>query len=358
MQNTQIKNITERETGKDGMMMLKAVLVDQNYGSATAEDLALVCHAYQQAGIELELQHFTTEDEIIEGCQDAIAILGTGNPPITRRVMEALPNLKYIQRFGIGVNSIDLDSATQLGKLVLNLPGFCIQELADLATAMILGLVRNVGYYDRSIRSGGWPKGKYLLPGNVREMTLGLHGFGGAARCLYDIFHKGFGTKVIACDPYVPEEQRKLYDVEFVDFDEMVRRSDILSLHTPLTDETKHIFNKETFRKMKNNAMIINTARGPLINQDDLAWALEQGEIRYAGLDTVEQEPIAPDSPLLQMENVILNPHSGFYGESSKRTQIRMVCELVPGAVVTGKLPAHCVANRAVLKTDVGLTLV
>lgn len=338
--------------------MMKAVLVDKDYGSTTAEDQERVRLAYEKAGIQLELRHFTSEEEIIAGCQGAVALLGTGNPPVTRRVMEALPQLKYIQRFGIGVNSIDLDAAAELGKIVLNLPGFCVQELADLATAMIMGLIRNIGYYDRTIRAGGWPKGKYLLPGNVREMTLGLYGFGGAARCLYEIFHRGFGTRVITCDPYVPEGERGRYEVEFVDFDEMLRRSDILSIHAPLTEETRHIFNRETFRKMKNSAMIINTARGPLIDQEALVWALETGEIRYAGLDTVEQEPISPDSPLLKMDNVLLTPHSGFYGESSKRMQIQMVCDLVPTAVSKGELPARCVANRAVLKQDLGLKLV
>lgn len=338
--------------------MLKAVVVDKDYGSATAEDLETVQLAYQKAGIRLGLEHFVTEDEIIAGCQDAVAILGTGNPPISRRVMTSLPHLKYIQRFGIGVNSIDLDAATDLGKIVLNLPGFCVRELADLATAMIMGLIRNVGYYDRSIRAGGWPKGQYFLPGDVREMTLGLYGFGGAARHLYDIFHGGFGTRVITCDPYVPKDQRSHYDVEFVDFDALVQQSDILSLHAPLNAETRHIFNRDTFRHMKKTAMIINTARGPLINQDDLVWALESGEIRYAGLDTVEQEPIPPDSPLLEMDNVLLTPHSGFYGEGSKRTQIQMVCKLVPQAIATGELPAAHVANRGVLTRALGLNLV
>lgn len=338
--------------------MLKAVVVDKDYGSATTQDLELIRQAYAQAGIQLELKHFKTEDEIIAGCQEAIAILGTGNPPITLRVMEALPRLKYIQRFGIGVNSIDLDAATKLGKIVLNLPGFCIRELADLATAMIMGLIRNVGYYDRSIRAGEWPKGEYFVPGDVREMTLGLHGFGGAARCLYEIFRGGFNTSIIACDPYMSEAQRSQFDVEFVDFDTLIEQSDILSIHAPLNQETYHIFNKETFKKMKNTAMIINTARGSLINENDLAWALETGEIRYAGLDTVEQEPISLDSPLLKMDNVILTPHSGFYGEGSKRTQISMVCKLVPNAVKEGELPVIHVANRDVLKKNLSLKLV
>lgn len=329
---------------------MKAIVVDKDYGSASAEELAKVQAAYAKAGIELELKHFSTEEEIIAGCQGTMAILGTGNPPITRKVMEALPELQIVQRFGAGVNSIDLAAAAELNKIILNLPGFCAKELADLATAMIMGLIRNTAYYDREIRKGGWPKCQYLLPGDVREMTLGLYGFGGAGRHLHDIFHSGFGTRVISCDPYVSEEIKVQYpDVEFVNFDELLERSDIISIHVILTPETTHVFNKNAFRKMKNTAMIINTSRGPVIDQTDLAWAMENGEILYAGLDTVEREPIAQDDPLLSMDNVILSPHSGSYGIGAKKAQIQMVCDLVPTAVTTGQIPARNVANRSVL---------
>lgn len=329
---------------------MKAVVVDKDYGSVNAQELELVREAYKKAGIELELCHFTTEEEIIQGCQGAEAILGTGNPPITRRVMEALPELKFIQRFGVGVNSVDLDAAAELGKIVLNLPGFCAKELADLATAMIMTLVRNTAYYDREVRKGKWPKCQYFLPGDVREMTLGLYGFGAAGKHLHDIFHGGFGTRVISCDPYISDEVRQQYPhVEFVSFDELLRQSDIISVHVNLTPETTHIFNKETFRKMKNHAMIINTSRGPVINQKDLAWALENGEIRYAGLDTVEKEPIEEGDPLLKMDNVIINPHSGSYGVGSKKKQIQMVCNLIPRAVLHRELPVRNVADRKVL---------
>ena len=295
----------------------------------------------------------TTEDEIIEGCKGADVILATGNPPITRKVMTALPELKFIQRFGAGVNSIDLDAASDLGKVVLNLPGFCAKELADLATAMIMGLIRNTVYYDREIRKGNWPKCQYLLPGDVRTMTLGLFGFGAAGRSLYDIFHGGFGTTVISCDPYISDEVKRQYpDVEFVSFETLLTRSDIISIHVALTPETKYVFNRDAFRKMKSTAMIINTARGPIINQKDLAWALEKKEIQYAGLDTMEQEPIGTDDPLLKMDNVILSPHSGSYGVGAKKKQLEMVCTLVPDAVAKGTIPAHCVANRAIMQKE------
>ena len=330
---------------------MKAIVVDKDYGSVSARELMEVQESYKQAGIELEAYHFQTEEEIMEGCRGADAILATGNPPITRKVMEALPELKFIQRFGAGVNSIDLHVAAEMGKIVLNLPGFCAKELADLATAMILGLIRNTAYYDREIRKGKWPKCQYLLPGDVREMTLGLYGFGAAGRYLHDIFHGGFGTKVIASDPYETEDVKRRYpDVEFVEFNRMLKESDIISIHVVLTPETTHVFNEDAFRQMKKTSMIINVSRGPVIDQKALAWALDEGEILYAGLDTVEKEPIDPDDPLLQMDNVILSPHSGSYGAGAKKTQIQMVCGLLPEAVKNGRIPARNIANKGVIE--------
>lgn len=338
---------------------MKAIVVDKDYGSVSAAEVETVRQAFQEKGICLEAYHFITEEEIIAGCQDADAILCTGNPPITKKVMEALPQLKYIQRFGIGVNSIDLDSAAELGKLVLNIPGFCAKELADLATAMIMGLIRNTVYYDREIRNGNWPKCTYLLPLDVRELTLGLFGFGAAGQHLYQIFRGGFHTKVIACDPYLPEFLKVQFpDVTFVDFDTLLKESDILSIHVGLTPETFHIFNADTFRKMKPNALIINTARGPIIDQKALAQALENGTIRGAGLDTVEVEPIAQNDPLLKLDNVILSAHCGSYGVGAKKEQISTVCRLIPQAVTDKTLPKRNVANKKILEKQMGISFV
>ena len=339
-------------------MGLKAVVVDKDYGSVSAEEMSRVCEAYKLAGIELEACHFTSEEALIEGCRGAMTILCTGNPDINRHVMESLPELRFIQRFGVGVNSIDLDAATELGKTVLFLPGFCAKELADLSAAMILSLVRNLGYYDREIRSGGWPKCQYLLPGDLRTMTLGLFGFGAAGHYLYQIMKGGFGMKVLSYDPYIPEAAKAKYpDVQFVSFDELLEQSDIISIHANLSPETHHIFNEDAFRKMKNTAMIINTSRGPIIDQKALAWALENGEILYAGLDTMEKEPIEKDDPLLKMDNVVFSPHSGSYGAGSKLTQINMVCSLVPNAVTNGTIPRSNIANKAVIGKDTGYTV-
>lgn len=146
--------------------MWNAVVVDKNYGSVSPENLAKIQDAYKAKGVTLRLEHYSTPEEIIAGCQDADAILGTGNPPITKAVLESLKKLKLVQRFGIGVNSVDLGAASVNGVLALYMPGFCITELAVHATALILNLSRNIGYYDRGIRKGGWRKATGPLPVN------------------------------------------------------------------------------------------------------------------------------------------------------------------------------------------------
>jgi D-3-phosphoglycerate dehydrogenase len=333
--------------------MKKAIVVDKDYGSVTAKDLEELKKVYEEYSIDLELQHFKTEEDIINGCQDVDAILGTGNPPLTENVLHALPNLKLIQRFGIGVNSINLEAATNNNTVVMYMPGFCIEELATHAASFILSLLRNTTYYDRHIRNGEWPKATYFLPKSPSEITLGLYGFGGSARPLHRIFKGGFGTKVIACDPYVSDATKAEYpDVEFVSFEDLCKRSDVVSIHAPLVKETHHIFSTEAFKLMKKDAMIVNIARGQLIDEEALIKALEEGEIRFAGLDVFETEPLSADSPLRHMDNVILTCHSAFYGEGSKRQQLTWAAELVNLALNQKQIFIKHVANRPVIDTN------
>ena len=331
--------------------MKNAIVVDMHYGSVSVAELEALQEKLNAKGIDLTLVHCKTEEEIITTAKGHSIIIATGNPPITKKVMEQLPELSAVIRCGIGVNSVDLEAATELNKVILFMPGFCVGELAVHATALALSLSRNIGYYDRRIRQGQWPKAQYYMPRSPKDMVLGLYGFGGSAKELYKIWHFGFGSKVITCDPYVPEEVRSQFEVTFVDFDTMLRESDVLSIHAPLNDETYHIFGTEAFKKMKKNAMIINIARGGLIDQAALAEALEQGEIRFAGLDVFEQEPIESDSPLLHRDDVALTCHSAFYGEESKARQLQWAFEMTESALNEGTVPAGRVANRAVMNT-------
>lgn len=338
--------------------MKKAVVVDKDYGSVSLDKLEALKAEYAQRGVELELMQLSTEDEIIAGCSGAQAILATGNPPITAKVLESLKDLVLVQRFGIGVNSIDLPAATQAGVLAMFMPNFCIEELATHAASLILGLTRNTAYYDRHIRQGEWPKATYFQPRDLSKLTIGLFGFGGSARPLYRIMRQGFGSAVIACDPFVTDDARKQYaDVEFVDFDQLLDRSDIISVHAPLNSQTRHQFNKEAFRRMKNDAMIINIARGGLIDEQALIEALNDGEIRFAGLDVFENEPIRPDNPLLKMDNVLLTCHSAFYGDTSQATQLSLALELVTGVLNNKRVALKYIANRDVVSRVKGITI-
>lgn len=337
--------------------MFKAVIVDSNYGSVDIEKQKSIQKQYEQNGMSLRIEHYTTPKEIIEGCQDADAILATGNPPITKEVLENLPNLKLVQRFGIGVNSIDLEAATKAGTLALFMPGFCVEELAVHASALILNLLRNVSYYDRGIRKGEWRKAKGFVPRNPKDLTLGLYGFGGSAKPLYNIFHNGFGTKVITCDPYLDKSVEKDWDIKLVSFDELLEQSDIISIHVPLTEETRHIFNQSAFKKMKNDSMIINISRGEIINQNNLVKAIEEGEIRFAGLDVFEQEPLPVSNPLTENENVILTCHSAFYGDNAQQNQLKLAVELVNNALNNKCIDKKYIANKDVKSKIEGLKI-
>ena len=329
--------------------MWKGYIIDINYGSVVGERLEHAKALIEKAGVDLTIGHYDTAEAMIENLQDADILFCTGNPILTREIMEQLPRLKVIQRFGIGYDSIDIQAASNLGILVLYSPGYCAEELAVHATAFILNLFRNVSLHDRTMRSGAWCKAKGVKPPHPGDITLGLFGFGRSARRLWRIFHEGFGTKVIACDPYLTREMIPEFDVELVSFEELLERSDVISIHAPLNSETRHTFGEEAFRKMKPEAAIINVARGALIDQQALIRALQEGEIRFAGLDVFEQEPLPADSPLRGMEQVVLTSHSAFTGINSERRSNEMVYELISEIIEHNSVDGSCLADPKVI---------
>jgi D-3-phosphoglycerate dehydrogenase len=180
-------------------------------------------------------------------------------------------------------------------------------------------------------------------------MTLGLFGFGASGKLLYQIFKQGLGSKVIVCDPFIDKSIEKSMDVTVVSFGELLKNSDIISIHAPLTPETKHIFDYKAFEQMKNTSMIVNVSRGGLINQQDLEKALTDGEIRYAGLDVFEKEPLSLNSSLIDNENVALTCHSAFYGEHAQKNQIQLAIQLVDLVLNKKNVKKKYVANKDIL---------
>ncbi|MGE4282477.1 MAG: C-terminal binding protein [Clostridia bacterium] len=334
----------------------KAVVVDCNYwdneGCFDIEQQVI-----NEKGGELVLYHLTSEDDIIDKAKDADILLCCGNPPITRKVIENI-KAKCIVRYGIGVNSVDLEAASEKGKVVYFMPGFCHEELVTHASALILSLLRNICYYDSSIRKGEWPKGKGPMPTRLSDMTVGLFGFGTSARPMADVFRKGFKSRVISCDPYMDYNAAKEHDVEVVTFDELLEQSDIVSLHAPLVKDTYHIFNKEAFKKMKKSSMIVNISRGPLINEEDLAQALANGEISCAGLDVFEKEPLSSDSSLRELNNTVFTPHSAFYGVESLKNMHVISAKLISDVFQSRIIHKRNVANKDILDSLVDYQMV
>ena len=249
-----------------------------------------------------------TEDDVIQKCGRADVLLVQW-APITRRVLEALPNARGVVRYGIGVDNIDLKAAKDLGRAVSNVPNYCQEEVSDHAISMILSLARRIPHDNDQIKHGGWGIGPFLPIPAFSDLTLGLVGFGSIARKVSEKA-KPFRFRQIAFDPVAPAEVFSRNGVERVDRDTLLRTADIISLHCPLLPETRHMINADSIATMKPGVLLVNTARGPLISEADLVSALMAKKIVGAGLDVYEKEPLAADSPLRSLPNVILTSHA------------------------------------------------
>jgi D-3-phosphoglycerate dehydrogenase len=250
-------------------------------------------------------------DDILAVAKDADAILVT-YAKLTRDILSQLTKCKAIGRFGLGVDNIDLPTAKEKGIAVNYVPDYCIREVSDHTMALLLALIRKIPLSNKLVQSGRWEMPAVVPIRRLEGTVLGLVGFGHIPRLVVPKA-QAFGMKVIAYDPYVKPEQFKAMNVEGVDFDTLVKTSDYLSVHAPLLPATRGMLNADAFAKMKKGAYVVNTARGPLIDEPALIAALDAGQVGGAALDVVTAEPLAKDSPLLGRDNVIISPHTGFY---------------------------------------------
>ena len=268
-----------------------------------------------EAGLEVEVVACGNENDMISAGKDADVMLVGTVPHTTRKVLESLPKLKMVGRSGVGVDSIDLEAATELGICVTNTPGINTSEVADHAMAMLLTITRQVPELNKYTKEGAWSDDpSKLMPARNRlrriaGTTVGIYGFGNIGRAFSNRI-KGFGPeKIIAHDPYIPQSVADLYGVKLVSFDELISESDIITVHSPATAENNHAFNLDAFSKMKDNVIFINCARGPIVNESDLAHALNNNIIYSAGIDVTEIEPLDAESPLLKSDNLFITPH-------------------------------------------------
>ncbi|KXS40758.1 C-terminal binding protein [Halanaerobium sp.] len=288
-----------------------------------------------------------TEEEVIEAAPKDVDGLLVQYAEIGEKVFEALPDLKVVARYGIGVDTVDLEAATEHGVKVVNVAEYCQDEVSDQAFALLLACARKTVLLNNDVKAGNWDfnvgKPIYRLTGS----TLGIIGFGKIPRKLAEKA-AAFGFELLAYDPFVDEEVAKKYEVELVELDELMKESDFVSVHAPLNENTKHMVSTKEFELMKESAFIINTARGAVIDEAALIEALENEELAGAGLDVTEQEPIEKDNPLLEMDNVIINPHVGWYSEDA---QVELQTRAAKGVadVLVGNKPKYLV-NQDVLK--------
>jgi len=313
---------------------MRVVITDCNFPSVEIERAELAA-----LGARVDLYQCQTEDDVLTCAGDADALI-VQYAPITRRVLERLPRLRVVSRYGIGVDHIDVRAGTALGVCCSGAPGSGTPEPSGAPTPVLLGCPRRLVLLERTARSGEWGPGRVGGPTpRLSEQALGLSGFGSIGRAVAQKA-RVFGLRVLAYSPRTTPELAAAYGAERAALERLLRESDYVSLHCPLTPETRHLLNAERLALMKPTAFLINTARGALVDEAALIAALKSGRLAGAALDVLEREPPAPDNPLLRLPNVIITPHAAWYSSRSLETLQRTVARNV-AAVLRGEPPLH-----------------
>ncbi len=320
------------------MAKAKVVLTDYVWESLDVEKKTL------EGLADLVAMKTKTPAEFLGEAADCDALLNTYAGPISAEVMAKMPRCRIIARYGIGVDTIDLEAATRAGIIVTNNPTYCIEEVAEHAMALMLAAARKVAFYDRMVRGGRWevPPGKPMF--RLAGSTIGLVGFGNIARQVA-VRAAAFGMRVLYADPFVKQGQFDIPGTK-VELEALLAQADFVSLHPPLTPQTRKMMGDEAFSKMKPTAYLVNCARGPIVDTDALVRALDAKKIAGAALDTVDPEPLPDPHPLRGRDNVILNPHVAWYSEAA----MKGLQAGAPGEVqrvLTGQWPIN-VVNPAV----------
>jgi len=309
----------------------RVVITDCDHGSIEEEK-----EEFDRIGAELILAQVKEEEDLIGICKEADGIINQYSL-LTRKVLENLPKCKVVARYGVGVDSIDIKAATEFGIIVANVPDYCMDEVADQAIAMLLALIRKTVFFGQKVKAGHWDFRIGIPIHRIRGKTMGLIGCG---RIGMEVARKisVFGVRVVAFDPYI---EKGCKGIQLTNLDTVLMESDFISIHCPLNESTRHLIGEREFKRMEKKPLLINTSRGPIIDEKAFIQALEEGLISGAGLDVLEKEPPDSQNPLLKMENVILSPHVGFYSEESiselKRRTAKNVSDVLmerwPGSV-------------------------
>ncbi|NLW78776.1 MAG: C-terminal binding protein [Ruminococcaceae bacterium] len=325
---------------------MKAYMVDAHM--MKSYDFSVEKGIMEPAGVEYLMSDCQSEDDIIAKCADADA-LTVVYCHVGEKTMKALKNLKVIVRYGIGYDNFDVDAATAAGVKVCNIPHYSVPEVATHTTAMILASTRHLPFYDRSVHAAQWRSDKFAQLETRRpdSQWVGLVGFGEIGRAVAGQL-LAIGYHVMAYDPYLEDAAFEKRGVKRVQLDELLAKSDIISAHTPLNAETRHLLNAAAFAAMKDGVVVVNTARGGVVEEPALVAAVKSGKVAAAALDVMENEPMTnPDNPILALENVILTPHVAYRSRESTHALQLGVAEAVV-QVLGGKVPGN-VVNKAAL---------
>jgi phosphoglycerate dehydrogenase-like enzyme len=299
----------------------------------------------REAGFEIgypKPSYLLTEQALLEALPGVCATIA-GSEPYTPRVIAANPQLRVIARAGVGYDAVNLAAATERGVAVAIAPGTNHDAVAEHTFALMLSLAKDVPSQHNALRAGEWPR-RINLP--LRARTLGLAGLGRIGKAVGER-GRAFGMRVLAYEPYPDHAFVSRYGIELVPFDSLLAESDYLSLHLPLSEESKHLINKQTLARMKPTAFLINTARGGLVCEADLVEALKAGRLAGAGLDVFEEEPTTRTNPLCLLNNVVLTPHAAG-GDVESRDAMAMSAARTIIALRRGEWPAEAIVNPQV----------
>ncbi|MBI1282578.1 MAG: C-terminal binding protein [Anaerolineaceae bacterium] len=324
------------------MAQYKVVITD--FGSAENE---LEANELRNSGLDIELVRLNakTPQELLPHVADADGIIVQWTN-ISREVIESLQKCKVISRYGIGVDMIDLAAAGEHGIPVCNTPDYCIDEVSTHTLSFLLMLNRNILAQNQYVHAGKWGSPIPTAPSRLSTQTLGIIGMGNIGRVVVQKA-KAFGLKVLVFDPYLSAEKAAEGDAEKVELNDLLQRADYVTIHCPLTEETRHLISTEQLKQMKPTAYLINMARGPIVDQKALYQALVDKSIAGAALDVLEQEPPAADDPLVKLDNVIITAHlSSWSAESFVQLRRDVVQNVV--TVLQGHNP-RSIVNRKFL---------
>lgn len=319
-------------------MSYKITIIDDRHSNYKEEHATL-----EPLNAEITEIKGADKAEIISAVEEADGVL-VNLAPITAEIIGAMRKCKIIARYGVGFDNVDVNAATEKGIWVSNVTDYCVEDVSDQAIALLMSCVRKVAQRDKQVRNKIWAMDTTSPHRRIKGKNFVLFGYGGIARITHRKIAGFLPGRIMVYDPFVEAKTIEATGAEKVDWDTAIEQGDFFSLHMPLNDKTRGIFNESVFKRMKNTAILVNTSRGPLIDEEALYKALSEGWIDSAGLDVFGQEPVNPDNPLLTLDNITVSGHVGWYTEESTVDLKRGAAENIKATLEHGK-PVNPVNN-------------